>query len=189
MEADETADAGPRQSRSCRCRRLLAAVTVVAVAAWVGTPVAATAAVVGCDVPIYNQGGLLDERTSDLAAAAQKLQSIGVEVRAFDLQWFDPYPSLEAYVNARQKACRSWQSPTGAWKPDLLVIAASIKGRKIGIFYRPGSELAAAFRKAGGTRRVVVQFIYPELYQARWPAGFIAGMHEAYRVVDSYRHR
>jgi hypothetical protein len=151
-------------------------------------PVPSSAAVVGCNFAIYNQGGLLNARQSELKALAQKLNSIGVDVRVINLLSYDPYPTLASYMKSRQKACRSWQSATGSWKPNLLVIVATIKERKIQIYYAPKSKLATAFRKGGGTARIAKDFIYPKIYQARWPAGYLAGMNESYRVINSYLH-
>ena len=152
------------------------------------TPAVANAAFVACAQTIYDNGGLLHNRQPATLAAAQKLKNIGVEVRVIDLLTYDGYPTLTSYIMARQRACASWKSPTGGWKSNLLVIVATIKERKIGVFYGPHTKLAAAFRKGGGSQRIGTDFIYPKIYQARWPAAFVAGLNESYRVVHSYLH-
>ena len=164
--------------------RLAVAVACLAVAGALRAPLPAGAVVVACDQTIYDHGGLLHNRRPATLAAAQKLQSIGVDVRVIDLQSYRGFPTLAAYIEARQKACASWKSPTGGWKPNLLVIVATIMERKIGIYYAPHTKLAAAFRKAGGTLRIQTNFIRPKIEQARWPAGFVAGLNEAYRVIN-----
>ena len=168
--------------------RTVTAVTCLVLAASLSAPMAAGALVVACDQTIYDNAGLLHNRRPATVAAAQKLASIGVEVRVIDLLSYRGFPSLADYVSARQKACASWKSPTGGWKPNLLVVVATIMERKIGIFYGPDTKLAAAFRQSGGTRRIATGFIRPKIDQARWPAGFVAGLNEAYRVVDGYLH-
>ena len=167
-------------------RLALAAVLVTALS--LPAPIAASAAVVGCDFKLYNQGGLLNARQSDLKAAADRLEGIGVDVRVINLLSYAPHPTLAGYIKSRQRACRSWQSATGSWKPNLLVIVATIKERKIQLYYAPNSKVAAAFRKGGGSTRIAKDFIYPKIYQARWPAGYLAGMNESYRVIDRYLH-
>jgi hypothetical protein len=168
-------------------RLALAATCLVSVVSF-GTPAVANAAFVACDQTIYDGGGLLHNRQPATLATAQKLKNIGVEVRVMDLLSYDPYPTLASYIKARQHACASWKSPTGGWRPNLLVIVATIKERKIGVFYGVNTKLAAAFRKSGGSRRIGTDFIYPKIYQARWPAGFVAGLNESYRVINSYLH-
>jgi hypothetical protein len=167
--------------------RKLLAVACVVLAAALCAPIAAGAAV-ACDQTIYDNAGLLHNRRPATVAAAQRLASIGVEVRVIDLLTYQGFPSLAAYVGARERACASWQSSTGGWKPNLLVVVATVMERKIGIFYGPGTNLAAAFRKGGGTRRIAEGFIRPKIYQARWPAGFVAGLDEGFRVVDGHLH-
>lgn len=168
--------------------RLAIAATCFVIAVACCLPMVANAAFVACDQTIYDNGGLLHNRQPATLAAAQKLKNIGIEVRVIDLLTYDDYPTLASYIKARQKACASWKSRTGGWKSNLLVIVATIKERKIGVFYGPNTKLAAAFLKGGGSRRIGTDFIYPKIYQARWPAGFVAGLNESYRVVNRYLH-
>jgi hypothetical protein len=168
--------------------RLVIAAGCFAIMVVLSAPTVANAEALACDQTIYDQGGLLHNRQPATLAAAMKLKTIGIDIRVTDLQSFHGYPTLVSYTNARQKACASWKSATGSWKPSLLVIVATIKERKIGVFYAPSSKIAAAFRKGGGSRRIGTDFIYPKIYQATWPAGFVAGMNEVYRVVNSYLH-
>ena len=168
--------------------RKVVAVACFVLVASVCAPATAGAVVVACDQTIYDNAGLLHNRRPATVAAAQKLASIGVDVRVIDLLSYQGFASLADYVSARQKACASWKSATGGWKPNLLVVVATVMERKIGMFYGPDTKLAAAFRKGGGTRRIATGFIGPKIYQARWPAAFVAGLDEAYRVVDAYLH-
>ncbi|MDB5163682.1 MAG: Chromosome segregation ATPase-like protein [Candidatus Saccharibacteria bacterium] len=168
-------------------RRILlsTAALVMLVGAVLGFAASSVGAASSCDATVVDNAHVFGDGLSHVQTAADKLKTVGADVRVRTITSLGSFGSLDDYVHAQEANCASW-SPGGTLKNNLLVFAMALNDHKVGIFF--GDKWTRAFDSNGGELRIQSDFMAPRFKNGEFAGGFADGMNESGRVLNDALH-
>lgn len=133
-----------------------------------------------CSDIVVDEAGLLNSsQTSQVADAAQKLKSQGVDVRVQLLPNLHGQQSLVALKDNFIGKCGSWRAKDGGMKNDLVVLMIAMNPGKLGIFYGDGLK-----QKLDSRTTAIQDSIAAKLRDGHIAAGVVAGLGDVTDLVQ-----
>lgn len=138
---------------------------------FIGSSVAAeTPTDIDCAARVIDRASVLEQPDrARIEAASQPLVNEGADVHVVTTELGDA-PNLDAAVKGLIGSCPSWQSPEGAPKNTVLILAMAPTARKIGIFYGAGWARALDDHWT----RIMADEMNPRFRDHDFAGGFIA---------------
>jgi uncharacterized membrane protein YgcG len=124
-----------------------------------------------CNDTIFDEGNYLSDNAGQVQKAAQALIRNGADVRVRLLASV-PQGTLDFWKADMLKGCRSWQSPDGGMKNNLIVVVVAPTKGKTGIYY------GDLWRGKLGGKEVLIQTdsMNPRFREKNWAVGVSAGL-------------
>lgn len=138
---------------------------------FIGSSVAAeTPTDIDCAARVIDRASVLEQPDrARIEAASQPLVNEGADVHVVTTELGDA-PNLDAAVKGLIGSCPSWQSPEGAPKNTVLILAMAPTARKSGIFYGAGWARALDDHWT----RIMADEMNPRFRDHDFAGGFIA---------------
>lgn len=171
-----------RRAAALLAPALIATLLLGPVIGTVAAPVAQAATAAECDALVFDASGAIsdDPRLQDAVGSATRA-GILARVRLYDTV---PGGDLDAYIAELQAQCRSWLSPDGNRRSNLLVLAVSRGDRTTGLYY------GSAYEGALGDQwnRIQADLMNPPFRDGDYAAGLAAGLAETTTVIQDWQH-
>ncbi len=136
-----------------------------------------------CDALVVDESQVFTGHVQEVEQAAQKLTSLGADVRVRTYQTMQGSGNLDTFIKTVEQQCPSWKTPQGR-KGNLLVFVHVRQERAAGIF----SGLTFKEPINANYARIIADHMRPHFRQNDFAGAFTAGMEETHRVLDMHLH-
>lgn len=142
-----------------------------------------TATAQSCDALVVDGSNVLSGHIQEVEGAAQKLISLGADVRVRTYQTMNGSGNLDTFIKQVEQQCPSWKTPQGR-KGNLLVFVHVRQERAAGIF----SGLTFKEPIDANYMRIIADHMRPHFRQNNFAGAFTQGLEETHRVLDAHLH-
>ncbi len=135
-----------------------------------------------CEDTVIDTAGILKD-LGRVDSVARNMS--GAEVRVRIIPNFGSSGNLDIYEKAAEKECPSWLAPDGGRKNNLIVLMASMKEHKMGLYFRRDGLYGALDNH---WMRIQQGLMAPRFRSGDFDGGVTAALEEVKRVTDEAIH-